>query len=176
MDQEKGISIASKSISPAKKDITSSIKYHVRWKSYQSIYNQIRNWRVGIRMSIRINNLSPFYWIFYVFNFSSDGAIFFLILFPVNLRVKVCPLSKVDFETIVCGARDYFKHFELLQFLPRRLSFKVTFQVLTFQAPRKFLSFATRGLLKALIFTSVTDLSLSHVNTSFNTYRTLVIL
>ena len=73
--------------------------------------------------------------------------------------------------------RDYSKYFELLPFLHRRSSFKVIFYlsvVAEGKALKKLLSFAPKGPLETLIFTSIIVSLLPPANTSFNTYRMLV--
>ena len=58
---------------------------------------------------------------------------------------------------------DYFKHFELLSFSHKWLSFKVIFYTpsgAVGKVPRKFLSFAPSGPVVILIFILIINLSL----------------
>ena len=73
--------------------------------------------------------------------------------------------------------RDYSKYFEFLPFLHKRSSFKVIFYLSVVaggKALKKLLSFAPKGPLETLIFTSII-VSLPPANTSFNTYRMLAV-
>ena len=73
--------------------------------------------------------------------------------------------------------RDYSKYFEFLPFLHRRSSFKVIFCLSMVAGGKalKKLEFGPKGPLETLIFTSIIVSLLPPANTSFNTYRMLVV-